>query len=129
MKLKPKTPPRETRKRLYRRHLRSTPKPPSSDPILTPKEARQHLGDLTGWKMREEAGIRRITKVFPFPDFSKAATFARTVGEDADRRDHHPAILLEWGKAAVSWWTHRTGGLHLNDFAMAARTDALAALI
>ncbi|MFQ2290453.1 4a-hydroxytetrahydrobiopterin dehydratase [Aeromonas enteropelogenes] len=23
----------------------------------------------------------------------------------------------------VSWWTHKIGGLHRNDFIMAARTD------
>lgn len=27
----------------------------------------------------------------------------------------------------VSWWMHKIGGLHRNDFIMAARTDALAA--
>ncbi|MGL5089503.1 MAG: 4a-hydroxytetrahydrobiopterin dehydratase [Aeromonas sobria] len=25
----------------------------------------------------------------------------------------------------VSWWTHKIGGLHRNDFIMAARTDQL----
>lgn len=25
----------------------------------------------------------------------------------------------------VSWWTHKIGGLHRNDFIMAARTDLL----
>jgi 4a-hydroxytetrahydrobiopterin dehydratase len=25
----------------------------------------------------------------------------------------------------VSWWTHKIGGLHGNDFIMAARTDQL----
>ncbi|APJ15102.1 pterin-4-alpha-carbinolamine dehydratase [Aeromonas hydrophila] len=25
----------------------------------------------------------------------------------------------------VSWWTHKIGGLHRNDFIMAARTDEL----
>jgi 4a-hydroxytetrahydrobiopterin dehydratase len=26
----------------------------------------------------------------------------------------------------VTWWTHFLGGLHKNDFIMAARTDSLA---
>ena len=36
---------------------------------------------------------------------------------------HHPALLTEWGKVTVTWWTHKIGGLHRNDFIMAARTD------
>jgi 4a-hydroxytetrahydrobiopterin dehydratase len=38
---------------------------------------------------------------------------------------HHPALLTEWAKVTVTWWTHKIGGLHLNDFIMAARTDEI----
>jgi len=38
---------------------------------------------------------------------------------------HHPALLTEWGKVTVTWWTHKIGGLHHNDFVMAAKTDEL----
>jgi len=31
--------------------------------------------------------------------------------------------LPEWGKVTVTWWTHKVGGLHRNDFIMAAKTD------
>ena len=37
-----------------------------------------------------------------------------------------PALLTEWGRVTVSWWTHKIKGLHRNDFVMAAKTDALA---
>jgi len=33
-------------------------------------------------------------------------------------------VVLEYGKVAVSWWSHEIGGLHKNDFILAARTDA-----
>ncbi|WP_372241281.1 4a-hydroxytetrahydrobiopterin dehydratase [Aeromonas hydrophila] len=33
--------------------------------------------------------------------------------------------LTKWGKVTVSWWTYKIGGLHRNDFIMAARTDQL----
>lgn len=38
---------------------------------------------------------------------------------------HHPAVLLEWGKVEVTWWTHKINGLHENNFIMAAKTDAI----
>jgi len=43
----------------------------------------------------------------------------------ADAEDHHPTLLVEWGRVTVSWWTHSLGGLHRNDFVMAARTDRI----
>jgi 4a-hydroxytetrahydrobiopterin dehydratase len=47
------------------------------------------------------------------------------VGALAEQADHHPAILIKWGKVTVTWWTHVLHGLHLNDFILAARTDRL----
>ena len=47
------------------------------------------------------------------------------IGEMAEQEDHHPLIVLEWGKVTVEWWTHKIGGLHRNDFISAAKTDSL----
>lgn len=51
--------------------------------------------------------------------------FTNQVGQLAEEQGHHPAILLEYGKVTVRWWTHKINGLHRNDFIMAARTDQL----
>ncbi len=44
----------------------------------------------------------------------------------AEIEDHHPLIILEWGKVTVKWWSHKINGLHKNDFICAAKTDLLA---
>jgi len=44
----------------------------------------------------------------------------------AEAEGHHPAMLTEWGRVTVTWWTHKIRGLHRNDFVMAAKTDRLA---
>ena len=44
----------------------------------------------------------------------------------ADKEDHHPKIVLEWGLVTVFWWSHAIKGLHKNDFICAAKTDSLA---
>ncbi|HVR28570.1 MAG TPA: 4a-hydroxytetrahydrobiopterin dehydratase, partial [Thermoanaerobaculia bacterium] len=49
--------------------------------------------------------------------------FTNKVGEIAEEEGHHPALLTEWGKVTVGWWTHKIKGLHRNDFIMAAKTD------
>jgi 4a-hydroxytetrahydrobiopterin dehydratase len=47
------------------------------------------------------------------------------VGELAEQQGHHPDILLAWGKAEVTLWTHKTDGLTESDFIMAAKIDRL----
>jgi 4a-hydroxytetrahydrobiopterin dehydratase len=38
---------------------------------------------------------------------------------------HHPEICFGWGYTKVEIWTHKIGGLHENDFILAARIDAI----
>ncbi len=83
------------------------------------------LADLPGWEVVAADGIDLLRREFSFPDFNAALAFANRVGKLADAADHHPRIVLEWGRATVDWWTHTIGGLHRNDFIMAARTSEL----
>jgi 4a-hydroxytetrahydrobiopterin dehydratase len=90
-------------------------------------EIEQFKSQLVGWQILEREGILRLEKVYKFPDFQGAIAFTNAVGEEAEKEGHHPALLTEWGKVTVSWWTHSISGLHKNDFIMAAKTDALKA--
>lgn len=77
------------------------------------------------WTLLERDGVKRLERVFKFPDFAQALAFTNKVGEIAEFEGHHPALLTEWGKVTVTWWTHKIKGLHRNDFIMAAKTDQL----
>ena len=77
------------------------------------------------WEVLEVDGVKRLRRVFTFADFSQALTFTDRVGGLAEEEGHHPALLTEWGRTTVTWWTHKIGGLHRNDFIMAAKTDEL----
>jgi len=77
------------------------------------------------WELRELDGIPRIERTYRFKNFAGALDFTVKVGELAESEGHHPAILTEWGKVTVTYWTHAIRGLHRNDFIMAARTDVL----
>lgn len=79
------------------------------------------------WQIVVRDGVRRLERVFSFPDFAAALAFTNRVGALAEGEGHHPALLTEWGRVTVTWWTHKIGDLHRNDFVMAAKTDALAA--
>lgn len=77
------------------------------------------------WELVELDGIRRLRRVFSFEDFAQALQFSIKVGEVAEAEGHHPALLTEWGRTTVTWWTHKIKGLHRNDFIMAAKTDLI----
>lgn len=92
---------------------------------LTETQARKLLDQIDGWKMLTKENEPRLEKTFQFKDFQGALEFTNKVGQSANVEDHHPAILTEWGKVTVDWWTHKIKGLHQNDFIMAAKTDEL----
>ncbi|MCL7455388.1 MAG: 4a-hydroxytetrahydrobiopterin dehydratase, partial [Anaerolineae bacterium] len=83
------------------------------------------LQQLPGWEVLEREGVPQLERTFKFADFAQALGFTNRVGQLAEEKDHHPTIVTEWGKVTVTWWTHSVGGLHQNDFVMAARTDEL----
>ena len=66
-----------------------------------------------------------ITRTFPFPDFKQALDFVNRVGGLAEEQGHHPDILLAWGKAGITLWTHKIDGLTESDFIMAAKIDRI----
>lgn len=94
-------------------------------PKVTAQESVELMQQLPEWQIIAQAGVDTLQRVYAFPDFVSALAFTNQVGELAEAFNHHPALLTEWGKVTVNWWTHKIGGLHRNDFRLAARTDAL----
>jgi 4a-hydroxytetrahydrobiopterin dehydratase len=92
---------------------------------LTEAQIEEHLTELPEWDIVEREGVARLERTFEFRNFARALAFTNQVGELAEAENHHPAILLRWGGATVSWWTHSAGGITENDVAMAARCDSL----
>jgi 4a-hydroxytetrahydrobiopterin dehydratase len=95
-------------------------------PTVTDDEIAVLQPQVPEWELVEEDGIRRLRRVFRFDDFGQALEFTNRVGAIAEEEGHHPALLTEWGRTTVTWWTHKIRGLHRNDFIMAAKTDQLA---
>jgi 4a-hydroxytetrahydrobiopterin dehydratase len=94
-------------------------------PTVTDDELAQLRRQVPHWDLLEVDGVPRLQRVFSFDDFSGALEFTNQVGAIAEAEGHHPALLTEWGRVTVSWWTHKIRGLHRNDLVMAAKTDAL----
>jgi 4a-hydroxytetrahydrobiopterin dehydratase len=91
-------------------------------PPLKGTELQQILQQVPEWKAINE---HHITRAFTFPDFKQALAFVNRVGEVAEQQGHHPDILLTWGKAEITMWTHKIDGLTRSDLIMAAKIDQL----
>ncbi len=95
------------------------------EPTVSDAELADQRPQIPDWEVVEIDGVKRLRRVFTFPDFAGALAFTDRVGALAESEGHHPALLTEWGRVTVSWWTHKIGGLHRNDLIMAAKTDEL----
>lgn len=96
------------------------------EPPLAKSEIADLMPHVPQWQTVTQDNILRLQRVFKFKNYSQAVAFANKVAAIAEEEDHHPLIILEWGKVTVQWWTHVVKGLHRNDFIMAAKTDELA---
>jgi 4a-hydroxytetrahydrobiopterin dehydratase len=91
-------------------------------PPLRGKELEELHADVSKWTVTNEHHLQRE---FKFPDFKQALDFVNRVGALAEEQGHHPDILLAWGKAGITLWTHKIDGLTESDFIMAAKIDRL----
>lgn len=89
----------------------------------------QLLPEVPGWEVAEVENQKRLQRTFKFKDFAHALDFTNRIGQIAEAEGHHPLMVTEWGKVTVAWWTHAIGGLHRNDFIMAAKTSQIYAEI
>ena len=94
-------------------------------PRVTDDELPDLLKQIPDWQPITNDSVLKLNKVFNFDNYSDAISFTNKIAKLAEEEDHHPAILLEWGRVEVTWWTHKIGGLHKNDFIAAAKTDLL----
>ena len=93
-------------------------------PKLSEAEINILFSDLMEWTLNKSP-MHKLKKVFSFKDYQGAINFTNNLTKIADEEDHHPQIVLEWGKVTVFWWSHKIEGLHKNDFICASKTDNL----
>ena len=67
----------------------------------------------------------QLTKTVPFPTFSDGLAFTNAIGTIAETLNHHPDILLQWGRVCITIWTHAVGALTDLDIEFARQVDRL----
>ena len=73
----------------------------AGEPMLTDAEIEDLLPQLQQWQVKELDGMKRLEKVFKFKNFVEALDFTNKIGAAAEAEDHHPLIIIEWGKVTV----------------------------
>jgi len=92
-------------------------------PPLGEAAAREMSARTPGWSLAE--GATRLERRFEFRDFVEAMRFVNRVADVAETEGHHPDIAIHWNKVDLALWTHKIGGLHENDFILAAKISRL----
>jgi 4a-hydroxytetrahydrobiopterin dehydratase len=90
---------------------------------LPKSETHQLLAQLPRWELSADG--HAIVRNFKFPDFLTAVAFVNVLAAMAEAENHHPDLELGYGRCGVRFNTHDVGGLSLNDFICAAKTDGL----
>lgn len=93
-------------------------------PTLDGEEVKALIAWTPQWHV--VADPPRIEREWRFKSFAEALVFVGDVARVAEAQGHHPDICFGWGYARVSTYTHAIGGLHVNDFVLASKIDALA---
>ncbi len=83
------------------------------------------LASLDGWRLHGDGDDVAIEKTFSFDTYLQTLAFANAVAYMAEKEDHHPEMLITFGRCSVRFNTHDVGGISVSDFACAAKVDAL----
>jgi 4a-hydroxytetrahydrobiopterin dehydratase len=92
-------------------------------PPLTEEEARRLSEAVPAWTLLQNG--TRLVRRFEFRDFQAAMEFVNRVADLAEEEGHHPDFEIHWNKVELTLWTHKIGGLHENDFILAAKINRL----
>jgi 4a-hydroxytetrahydrobiopterin dehydratase len=72
------------------------------------------------WQLVDE---HHLEKTYTYSNWAEAMAFANKVSDIAEAQDHHPDLLVGWGKVMVTIWTHKIDGLTESDFVFAAKVE------
>lgn len=90
--------------------------------VLKDEIIKEKLKNLSGWNYENNS----IRKEFTLKDFSDAVALIIKIGFEAEKKDHHPDLLLhDWNKVTVTLSTHSEGGVTEKDINLAHQINKL----
>lgn len=98
-------------------------------PLATQDEMKRYHPLIPDWEIVHEDGVDKLMHAYSFANFGETMQFVNSIATIAEDEGHHPVMLVEFRTVTVRWWSHKIKGLHVNDFIMAAKTDAAKAML
>ncbi len=77
--------------------------------------------DVPGWERSGDALHRTVT----FDGYRDAVAFTVRVAMEAEAANHHPDLLLTWGRVDITLTSHDVGGVTDRDVALARTINDL----
>ena len=69
--------------------------------MLTDAEIAELHPQVSEWEIVEVDGVNRLQRIFKFKDYIEAVAFTNKVAMSAEKEDHHPLLIVEWGRVTV----------------------------
>ena len=89
--------------------------------MISLAELEMKMAKLKGWSLEGQSLVRE----FDFPSFKDAVDFVNRVAEAADRKQHHPTLLLDFTRVRIYLTTKEERGISEKDFDLAADIDKI----
>ncbi|WP_263079153.1 4a-hydroxytetrahydrobiopterin dehydratase [Endozoicomonas sp. Mp262] len=83
---------------------------------------------MSDWQPCRYNQIDHIEKTYTFKKYSSALAYANAIAALAEFHNHHPRLVLEWGRVTIAWGTHQSkegSGVFSKDRALAKACDKL----
>lgn len=93
-------------------------------PPVTMDKVNELVKELSSeWKATENT---RLTRTIQCTDFMAGVALINRIAELAEAQGHHPNLrLYDYKFLEIQLYTHKIGGLHQNDFILAAKIDEI----
>ena len=81
-----------------------------------------HLKQMEEWPKDPQG---RLSKVFTFKNYRTSFAFVSQVAMLAEKKNHHPEIILDYGKVTVSIISHDVQKITERDLELATQIDKI----
>ena len=88
---------------------------------LTEDEIGRELASVPEWHREGD----RLVREFAFANYDGTIAFVNAVAGIANAEEHHPDLLVSYGRCRVEYSTHDCNGLSPRDFNCARQLDQL----
>ena len=92
------------------------------NPMQPLTSAQVSAADLPHWQVRDTAVVAEFTT----PTYADGVAFVNAIADHAETVDHHPDLVLTYGRVTVRWWSHDVQAITSRDIRSARATDEIA---